>query len=460
MSLKDLQPTSVWQYFQQLCQIPRPSYQETAVQEFILAEGKRLGLETDRDEAGNVLIRKAGNLPGPGLILQGHLDMVPQKNKDKVHDFSKDPIKPVLAGDWVRADGTTLGADNGIGVAMILAVLADREARHQNLEALFTASEEVGMDGAKGLRANWLKGAYLINLDFEDEGQICLGCAGGLDAKLSWPMTRTPQSGPFYHLSLGGLAGGHSGVDIHKGRPNAIKLLAQALERLEIGGLAEISGGNLHNAIPRESEALFTSKLSLEEQRSRLGAWAEAYKDKGLKFDLQPASGSYIYDNSGEVLRLVGLLPNGVLEQNASGVLVSSNLAVIRLENDQLHLTCFIRGSTRPQRQGVADAMKELWPGQIELAGDYDGWLSPDDSALVKLAQRCGAGIFASPPPTKVIHAGLECGIMGGKYPHWQMISFGPTIEGPHSPDERVNIAAVEKTYRWLREILAHSDEL
>lgn len=468
-TLHELQPQPLWDYFQGLTRVPRPSHEETAVQEHILAEAQKLGLTAERDAAGNIRVIKPGQRPGPGVILQGHLDMVAQKNQDTVHDFRRDPIKAKVNGDWVEAEGTTLGADNGIGVAMILSVLADRDLQHPPLEALFTASEEVGMVGARAVRPNWLQGDWLINLDFEHDGELCVGCAGGLDANVSLPLQREAlPAGPLYRLQLGGLAGGHSGVDIHKGRPNALKLLVEALQGLEVSALVSLAGGNLHNAIPREASAEFGSGLDRATLESRLQSWAAAYTDKGLSFSLQETTAPAAWVLAGQgraasaasLLEFLAALPNGVLQTHTAtgAVLLSNNLAVVQGSDDRLTVQNFIRAADRADRQAVADQIEALLPpgARLERANDYDGWLSPDDSPLVRLAAERGEKIFGRRPAITVVHAGLECGILHGAYPHWQMVSFGPTIENPHSPSERVHVPSVARSYAWLCDLLRH----
>ncbi|MDO4904288.1 MAG: aminoacyl-histidine dipeptidase [Lautropia sp.] len=469
-TILDLQPQAVWRYFHQLTQIPRPSHHETAVQQYVLDEAARLGLEAVRDEAGNIRVRKpasSGHEQAAGVILQAHLDMVPQKNVDKVHDFVRDPITTKVRDDgWVTADGTTLGADNGIGAALILAVLADANLQHPPLEALFTATEETGMLGALGLQPNWLNGRYLINLDYEDEGELCIGCAGGLDGSFSVPYaTRTAQM-PAYRLQVRGLRGGHSGVDIHRNRGNAIRILAQALVAIGATDIAELSGGNLRNAIPREAHARIglPDGMAAAEARRRLAALVPQINgslnadDQGLALTLE-ADGDVeqVIDDSRRLLDVLRALPDGVDRMSATidGLVeTSTNLAAIRCEDGALQISCLLRSSSEAQKADLANRMESvlrLAGGQAVFDGDYGGWQPQPDSVLVNVFQRTGELLFGHEPPVKAIHAGLECGILSAHYQHWQMISFGPTITGAHSPDEAVRIDTVGRCQQWLQ---------
>ena len=475
-TIHDLEPQALWHYFHQLTQIPRPSHHEDAVQQYVLEEAARLGLDAARDAAGNIRVRKAasaGKENAPGVILQAHLDMVPQKNADKTHDFTKDPITTIVGDDgWLRADGTTLGADNGLGAAAILAVLADNTLEHPPLEALFTASEETGMSGAKGLQPGWLEGRYLLNLDYEDEGELCIGCVGGLDASFAVPYrTQTlPAPRAVHRLAVRGLIGGHSGIDIHKQRGNAIKILAQVLERLDIAAIVDIQGGNLRNAIPREAQAriVLTGDLAhalnqLDDLTAEINDLLPA-EDHQLRLELDACGDSaHVIDKAdGErLIRVLRALPNGVDRMSlAMPELVesSSNLAAVSCENHLLHMHCLLRAASHHAKADLAARMADvvqLAGGTAQFLGDYAGWLPQPASALVQLMQASGEKIYGRTPPLKAIHAGLECGILATHYPHWQMIAFGPTITGPHSPDERADIASTARFYQWLLASLA-----
>lgn len=468
-TILDLQPQAVWHYFHQLTQIPRPSHHEAAVQQYVLDEAARLGLPAVRDEAGNIRVRKPaseGLEAAPGVILQAHLDMVPQKNADKVHDFERDPIRTIVREDgWVTADGTTLGADNGIGAAMILAVLADGALTHGPLEALFTATEETGMTGAMGLQPGWLDGQYLINLDFEDEAELCIGCAGGLDGTYTIPYQTRPTQMPGYRLVVRGLRGGHSGVDIHRMRGNAIRILALALVYVGAEHIADVSGGNLRNAIPREAQALIglPDEAAVEAVQQKLAELQQILHDNlsaadhGLSLTLEPADEvrAVIVERQ-RILDVLRGLHNGVDRMSpaiAGLVETSSNLAAASCEDGALKIHCLLRSSSEPQKADLADRMAgvvRLAGGTVEYSGDYGGWQPQPGSALVQVFQETGHRMFGHKPPIKAIHAGLECGILSRHYPHWQMISFGPTITGAHSPDEAVKIDTVGRCYAWL----------
>lgn len=473
-TILDLQPQAVWHYFHQLTQIPRPSHHEAAVQQYVLDEAARLGLAAERDAAGNIRVRKPaseGLEAAPGVILQAHLDMVPQKNADRAHDFERDPIRTIVREDgWVTADGTTLGADNGIGAAMILAVLADGALTHGPLEALFTATEETGMTGAMGLQPGWLDGQYLINLDYEDEGELCIGCAGGLDGSFVVPHGSRAVRLPGYRLRVKGLRGGHSGVDIHRLRGNAIRILAQALVAIGATEIVGISGGNLRNAIPREAEAWLglADEAAADAARAVLASLVPQIRqgldadDQGLEIMLVPADAvTEVIDDAGRVLDVLRALPHGVDRMSAAMpglVETSTNLAAVHSQDGAVHIHCLLRSSSDIRKQDLADRMAavlRLAGGRWHFSGDYGGWLPQPESRLVEVFQQTGQAIFGRKPPIRAIHAGLECGILSRHYPHWQMISLGPTITGAHSPDEAVKIDTVVRAQRWLEDSLA-----
>lgn len=469
-TIQNLQPQQVWAYFHALTQIPRPSHHETAVQQYVLDEVARLGLDAERDAAGNIRVKKPAS-PGheqrPGVILQAHLDMVPQKNADSAHDFLRDPIRTQLRDDgWLTADGTTLGADNGIGAAMILAVLADDSLVHPPLEALFTASEEVGMLGALGLQPGWLDGRYLINLDYEDEAELCIGCAGAVDGTYTLPYaTRTVQM-PAYRLYVRGLRGGHSGVDIHRMRGNAIRILAQALKAIEARDIADIEGGNLRNAIPREASALIglADEAAVTAARSTLASLGEQIRqglpadDQGLVLSLDAAGElDAVIDDGMRLVDVLRALPNGVDRMSLAMpglVETSTNLAAVRCEEGRLIIECLLRSSSDAQKDDLASRMASvvhLGGGQSAYTGAYGGWQPQPDSGLVGIFQQTGEHVFGQQPPLRAIHAGLECAVLSQHYPHWEMISFGPTITGAHSPDEAVQIETVARCHQWLQ---------
>ena len=478
MNIQELEPRAVWQYFHQITQVPRPSAQEEKIQQYILDEAARLGLPAERDAGGNIRVRKAataGRENEPGVILQAHLDMVAQKNRDTVHDFSKDPIRTVIDGDWVRADGTTLGADNGIGVAMVLAILADKNLSHPQLEALFTASEEIGLLGASAVQPNWLNGSVLLNLDFEDEGELCIGCAGATNADYTVPLQYEPLQGQGYQLHVGGLKGGHSGVEIHLQRGNAIKILARVLQALhdDPNNALKIIGlqaGDLSNAIPREADAavaLNDSQLAAVQQRlHELTAEIRAElpaEDQGLHISLEPgAPFSHILSEQSarQVIGLLRNLHNGVDRMSVDIpdlVETSNNLAAVKTDDKALYILCMLRSSVDSARAELVariEALFTLVGGSWQYSGSYSGWKPQPHSELVEKLVALGTKIYGKAPSVKAIHAGLECGMLFTNYPHWQMASFGPHIVSPHSPDEKVNIASVGRCYQWLTDYL------
>ncbi|WP_454993799.1 aminoacyl-histidine dipeptidase [Cardiobacterium hominis] len=477
MSIQELAPRGVWQYFYQITQIPRPSHQEEKIQQYILDEAARLGLPAERDARGNIRVCKAGSAGRenePGVILQAHLDMVAQKNSDTVHDFSKDPIRTVVKGDWVHADGTTLGADNGIGVAMILAVLADPNLSHPPLEGLFTASEEVGLEGALAVQPGWLQGDILLNLDYEEEGELCIGCAGAVNGDYTLPLQYEALDGQGYQLRVRGLKGGHSGVEIHLQRGNAIKILARALQTLHEDKdyalkLAGITAGDLRNAIPREADAvvalngsqLAAAQQTLHELTAQIRAELPA-EDQGLQISLEPGEAiSRVLDehSATRVIAVLRNLHNGVdrMSVDIPGLVeTSNNVAVVRTD-DTLRVRCMLRSSADSARDDLAarmEALLNLAGGSAAYTGAYSGWKPQPHAELVEKLAALGEKIYGKMPPVKAIHAGLECGILYTHYPHWQMASFGPTIVSPHSPDEKVNIASVARSYQWLTDYL------
>ena len=477
MSIQELAPRDVWQYFYQITQIPRPSHQEEKIQQYILDEAARLGLPAERDARGNIRVCKAGSAGRenePGVILQAHLDMVAQKNSDTVHDFSKDPIRTVVKGDWVHADGTTLGADNGIGVAMILAVLADPNLSHPPLEGLFTASEEVGLEGALAVQPGWLQGDILLNLDYEEEGELCIGCAGAVNGDYTLPLQYEALDGQGYQLRVRGLKGGHSGVEIHLQRGNAIKILARALKTLHEDKdyalkIASITAGDLRNAIPREADAvvalngsqLAAAQQTLHELTAQIRAELPA-EDQGLQISLEPGEAiSRVLDgqSAARVIAVLRNLHNGVdrMSVDIPGLVeTSNNVAVVRTD-DTLRVRCMLRSSVDSARDDLAarmEALLNLAGGSAAYTGAYSGWKPQPHAELVEKLAALGEKIYGKMPPVKAIHAGLECGILYTHYPHWQMAAFGPTIVSPHSPDEKVNIASVARSYQWLTDYL------
>ena len=478
--ISKLSPAEVWENFHQLTRIPRPSYHEEEVRKFIGDFGRKLGLETMQDAAGNVIIRKPAT-PGmenrKGVILQGHLDMVPQKNSDKVHDFTKDPIETVIDGEWVRANGTTLGADNGIGVAAAMAVLAFKELAHGPVEALFTATEETGMDGANGIQPNILKGDILLNMDSEDEGELYVGCAGGEDALATFKFTQTPVPNDYiaFRLDVTGLKGGHSGLDIALGRGNANKiffrLLKEAYKTCSVR-LASINGGNLRNAIPREAFGIIAVPQENADKlvgqvaglttiiKSELSVTEPTLKIELAKTDM-PTS-LIDEDTQLKLTHAIVACPNGTIRMSDSMpglVETSTNLAIVKSDNETktIEISCLMRSSVDSARAELGSRMESVFSlagATVTLKGGYPGWKPNMDSPILKTMQQVYQSKYGRIPEIKAIHAGLECGILGGTYPNWDMISFGPTIRFPHSPDEKVNIESVQKFWDFLMETL------
>ena len=474
--MKNLQPKGLWSSFYSLTQIPRPSGKRKEIADFLFNYGKSLGLETLQDEIGNVLIRKPAS-PGmenhPGVILQGHMDMVPQKNSDKIFDFEKDPIEAYIEdnGEWVTANGTTLGADNGIGVATAMAILADKNVVHPPLEALFTIDEETGMYGANDLKAGWLQGKYLLNLDSETEGELYVGCAGGIDttATFDYQPVETEEGDIALKVTLKGCKGGHSGCDIHLQRANAIKLLFRFLKDAVANfeaRLACVEGGSLRNAIPREASAVITIP---EESYQDLQDLVDRYEDLWLKeFDgvepdlmfkaeeIECPKMEMPEDVQDFLIHAVTLCPHGVyrfITEMPDIVETSNNVAMIKTEDNKVIVYCLTRSNVESRKEELASIIHSAFAlagADVKFSGAYPGWQPNFKSNLLRVMKETYEKEFGSSPRIVTIHAGLECGIIGANYPNMEMISFGPTIEHPHSPDERVNIATVQKFYRFV----------
>ncbi len=478
--ITDLEPKEVWNIFHEITQIPRPSEHEEKIRDYVEQFGKNLGLETLRDEAGNLVIRKPAT-PGmenrKGVILQGHLDMVPQKNSDKVHDFESDPIETIVDGDWVKANGTTLGADNGIGISSVLAILASDTLVHGPIEGLFTATEETGMDGANGLEAGILQGEILINLDSEDEGELYVGCAGGEDVniKFSYKEKKTPRGYTGVKLGVTGLKGGHSGIDISLGRGNANKvffrILGEAACKLGVR-LSSISGGNLRNAIPREAFGVLAVKntqiqefLNLVDEVAGTIKNELAVTEPELTVSLEPVEKPEFVINKkvqNKLTKAIIACPNGVIRMSDSMpglVETSTNLAIVKSDENKktVRVACLMRSSVDSAKAELGTRLYSVFTlagASVKFSGSYPGWKPNLDSPILKTMQEVYSQKFSKVPEIKAIHAGLECAILGGKYPHWDMISLGPTIRHPHSPDERVNVPTVQKFWDYLLETL------
>ena len=475
-----LKPELVWKNFYALTEIPRPSKKEEQVRAFLQKFGEDRKLETIVDEIGNVIIKKPateGMEDRMGVILQGHMDMVPQKNADTEHDFEKDPIDAYVDGEWVTAKGTTLGADNGMGVAASMAVLEDEDAVHGPLEVLITMDEETGMTGAENLKAGVLDGDILMNLDSEDEGELYIGCAGGVDTNgdLAYKEEEMPEGMTAYKVTVKGLKGGHSGLDIHLGRGNANKimnvLLLKASEKYGLR-VADVQGGSLRNAIPRESFVVAVVPEANKENFEAFVAEFEAIAqdefkdaDEGLVALVEATDlPKTVIDEKAQkqMFDIVAAVPNGVIKMSESvaGIVeTSTNLAIVKSNGGKIEMCTLNRSLVDDDRDKLAAEIRAVFEAsgaKAESTGAYPGWKPNPDSAILKEMKEVYNNKYGRVPEVKVIHAGLECGILGATYPNWDMISFGPTIRNPHSPDEKVKIDTVELFYDYLVESLKH----
>ena len=479
-ALQQLSPSLLWSFFDTICSIPHPSKHEAALSQWIQQWAREKGLAVQVDKVGNLIIRKpatAGMENRKGVVLQAHIDMVPQANADTAHDFTQDPILPRIEGEWVKATGTTLGADNGIGAAACLAVLADDTLRHGPIEVLLTIDEEAGMTGAFGLEPGLLHGEILLNTDSEQDGEVYMGCAGGIDANIHFDFQAEaiPAGWQSFHLQVKGLRGGHSGVNIHQERGNANKLLARLLltlnEQLPVR-LSHLEGGTLRNAIPREAQAIILAPAErlaeLEQavqQHSTLLQQELKEVESNLQISLQATSmPEQVLDSATQQRLLAALVacPNGVIRmsQAIDGVVeTSTNLGVIKTQGQQVFVQCLIRSLTEEGRHYVAQMTHSLFTlagARCELSGGYPGWAPDPASPIMQQLRDTHQQLFGELPKIMVIHAGLECGLFKASYPHWDMVSFGPTIQGAHSPDERVHIPAVARFWELLTTLLAN----
>ncbi len=476
--IRSLAPNNLWNKFADLNEVPRPSKKEERVIEFIKNFGNKLNLETIVDKVGNVIIKKpatSGMENKKAVVLQSHLDMVHQKNNDTRFDFDTQGIEMYVDGDWVRAKGTTLGADNGLGVATIMAILESDSIQHPSLEALFTIDEETGMTGAKGLEPGLLKGEILLNLDTEEDDEIGIGCAGGVDvtATRSYKQENTPKDSKAFKITLNGLKGGHSGMDIIKGLGNANKLMNRLLfsvsENLDLR-ISEINGGGLRNAIPRESEAVVVMD-DLQEKALLFELEGEIEKIKDEFIKLEPNLAVSITEvevpekimetNVQEaVLKSVYAAHNGVyrMSPEIEGLVeTSNNVARVEVKDGNVVVKCLTRSSVESSKDDLANGLRsgfELAGFDVELSGDYPGWAPNRDSAILTVLDELYQKMFHEKADIAACHAGLECGIIGNHYPEMDMISFGPTIRGAHSPDERASIKSAQKYWKFVLEIL------
>lgn len=476
--IEGIEPKLVWQHFYEISQIPRGSGNEEAVGQYIISVAQRNNLEYKKDDLGNIIVSKpatAGMGSSTGTVIQGHIDMVCEKNNDTVHDFLTDPIKLIQDGDWLKADGTTLGADNGIGVCYALAVMEEQSIAHPPMEFLFTVDEETGLTGANGLKSDFVKGKILINLDSEEEGAFYIGCAGGqhtiLRRKIDWQ--NVPSGFSSYKIKIGGLRGGHSGLNIHEGFGNSIKLLSRLLYNLSQETnfhLASFSGGSKHNAIPREAEATVAIPTdAIDILKGSVNQFDSIFKnelqfsDKGVFVEVSesdPVEKVFPSDLQEGLIRLLYAIPHGVIEmsQVVSGLVdTSTNMAIVEIKNNTVELLTSQRSSVASAIMDIASkvrAVGELAGFEIEEGGGYPAWEPNPDSALLKFATAAYKDTTGDEAEVKAIHAGLECGIIGEKYEGMDMISFGPDIEGAHSPDERVHIQSVNNCWNFLVELL------
>lgn len=477
-SIENLKPQGVWKIFKDICSIPHPSKHEEKIREYVVDFAKKNNIEYEVDKIGNVIMRKPAT-PGyenrKGLILQAHLDMVPQKNGDKNFDFLKDGIEAYVDGDWVTADGTTLGADNGMGVASILYIMENNDLKHGPLEALLTIDEETGMTGANHLAPDTLKGDILLNLDSEDEGEMYVGCAGGVDlaAKIKYTLEDAPSGYGAYRISISGLKGGHSGMEINLQRGNSNKIMGRLLNSVNEHydmRLVKAAGGNMRNAIPREAEAEIL--ISEKDANKALAKLQDTITD--IRNELREVENSIIIevtpvempakivDRKAQNILIESILAvaNGVnrMSDDMPGLVESSsNMGIVAMKDGFFELYFLIRGSVDSGKDLLAEriaAVFKLSDSETKLSGGYPGWQPNLDSPILKRIQEIYNKLFGRIPEIKGVHAGLECGIIGGIYPNLDMISFGPTIRFPHSPDEKVNIESVEKFVKLLEAVV------
>lgn len=476
-AIRQLEPKALWNYFADLNAVPRPSKKEERVIQFVKSFGESLGLPTKIDAVGNVIIKKPaskGMENRQTVVLQSHLDMVHQKNADTTFDFEKQGIEMYIDGDWVKSKGTTLGADNGIGVATIMALLASTDIAHPPIEALFTIDEETGMTGAKGIIGGLLNGSILLNLDTEDDDELTIGCAGGIDVTCTgeYPQEK-PKGDLSLKISIKGLTGGHSGMDIQKGRGNANKLMNRLLWELSKEfsiEVASIVGGSLRNAIPRES----VTEIVVDEKRQGDLKDAVTKFEKTIKaeYNFTDANLEVIFQKVSAIekvmsadfqykfLRSVYACPNGIYRMNPEIeglVQTSNNIAEVLVKDGNFSVQCLTRSSVDSEKMDLANAITsafELTGAAIEFDGEYPGWEPRPDSPIIKIMSELYEELFKEKAQVNAVHAGLECGIIGTNYPDMQMISFGPNIYGAHSPDERAQISSVQKFWGYLLETL------
>lgn len=479
MEVKDLKPELIWKCFDEITKVPRPSCHEEQIRDFLLKFAKENNIPVKTDKVGNVVMSKPatpGHENAPTVILQAHMDMVAEKNGDVAHDFMKDPIETYVDGDWVKARGTTLGADNGIGMAAAMAVMLDKNLVHGPVEALFTVNEEIGLEGAQNLGKDMITGKMLINLDSEDDGEIFVGCAGGIDttADFTYKRSYSPENFKYFRISCTGLLGGHSGGDIHLGRANANKIIARVIwecsQKWDIT-VCSIEGGNLRNAIPREANAVFGIHADHEQELSRhikkyhqevLNEYEGVEPQLELTIE-ECERPEFCMDSVSSItlVRAIYSAPHGVysMSRDIEGLVeTSTNLASVKMIDDQtIRVTTSQRSSVESRKYDMAgqvEAHFQLAGAKVYHSDGYPGWAPNMKSPIMKMSAEAYEELFGVRPAIKAIHAGLECGLFLAKYPHLDMVSFGPTMTGVHSPDEKLLIPTVDKFWKHLCRVL------
>ena len=468
----NLQPKLIWKYFHEITQIPRPSKKEEKIRQYLINFANAHGLKVKTDEIGNILITKtatAGKENCTAIVLQSHIDMVCEKNPDSTHNFDTDAIETHIEDDWVKANGTTLGADNGIGMAAQLAVLADKSLKHGIVECLFTVDEETGLTGAFALKADFFTAKTLINLDSEDDGELFIGCSGGVDTIIEFELNKEVVAEAHgLKIEIGGLLGGHSGDDINKGRVNANKLLARILYHLKTKcsfNLCTITGGNLSNAIPRNAQATISSHGDIMPDVQHIieiikNEIASDETNVNIIISNANVNSGYSSENSAKIIDALYFAPNGIIDMNASVpglVETSTNLASIKEKDEKLMIVTSQRSASVTKRDEIAFLISQLfinYGGKANHEGYYPGWKPNTNSEILKKTKAIYEQLFNEEPIIRAIHAGLECGLFLEKYPYLDMISFGPTIRDAHSPDEKLSISAVEKFWKLLVAVL------
>ncbi len=479
MEVKDLKPELIWKCFDEITKIPRPSCHEEQIRDFLLKFASDHDVAVRTDKVGNVVMSKPatpGHENAPTIILQSHMDMVAEKNNDTEHDFLKDPIATYVDGDWVKAKGTTLGADNGIGMAAAMAVMIDKTLVHGPVEALFTVNEEIGLEGAQNLGKDMITGSMLLNLDSEDDGEIFVGCAGGIDTTATFTYRRsfTPENFKYMRVSVNGLLGGHSGSDINLGRANANKLIARFIWECSQSWditVCSFEGGNLRNAIPREAYAVFGIHSDHKEAlMHHLNKYAAEIRNEydgiepSMDFRIEETERpEYCLDSATSIalIRAIYSAPHGVysMSRDIEGLVeTSTNLASVKhVGEDKIVVTTSQRSSVESRKNDMAgqvEAHFQLAGAEVTHSDGYPGWAPNMNSAIMKITADAYEELFGVKPAIKAIHAGLECGLFLSKYPRLDMVSFGPTMTGVHSPDEKLNIPTVEKFWRHLCRVL------